>query len=66
MGFNKADGDFGRQLLGTLETAGGMTERQWQVTVKMLRKYHRQIGRAPDYVKPEAKPKKPRAKKVKE
>jgi SWI/SNF-related matrix-associated actin-dependent regulator 1 of chromatin subfamily A len=64
-GFNAADGEFGRILYNTYSQAGGLTERQWEVTVKMLRKYHGQIGRAPDYVKPEAKPKKPRATKAK-
>jgi hypothetical protein len=55
IGFNQTDGEFGRRLAGTLEMAGGLSDKQWAALINMLRKYHRQIGRAPDYVEPEKK-----------
>lgn len=44
MGFNKLDGDFGHKLAGRLPA---LTEKEWLAAVRMLRKYHRQIGPPP-------------------
>lgn len=44
VGFNKLDGDFGHKLAGRLPA---LTEKEWLAAVRMLRKYHRQIGPPP-------------------
>lgn len=45
VGFNKMDSEFGQKLAA--QCVDGLTDKQWAAAVKMLRKYHRQIGEAP-------------------
>jgi len=45
VGFNKADGGCGHALSGQLDFEG-LTDRGWKAAVKLLAKYHRQVGKA--------------------
>lgn len=47
VGFNKMDGEFGHSLAAQLDRRGTLTPRQWGATVKLCRKYHRQVGSPP-------------------
>lgn len=46
VGFNRADGSFGHALAVQL-LAKGLTDKQWALVLKLLKKYHRQVGVAP-------------------
>ena len=46
MGFSKTDGEFGHSLAQQL--GRGLTEAQWAVAIRMLKRYHRQIGVCPE------------------
>lgn len=48
VGFNKVDQSFGRSLANCVRTEGGLTEKQYKAAVRMLKKYHRQIGPMPE------------------
>lgn len=45
VGFNGRDGEFGHSLAEQL--ARGLTDKQWSAAIRMLRKYHRQVGACP-------------------
>jgi hypothetical protein len=45
IGFNKGDSFLGHWLC--LELPRGLTTGQWQLAIKMCRKYHAQVGRCP-------------------
>jgi hypothetical protein len=45
-GFNKVDTGFGRSLRAQLEERG-LTDTQWAMVIKVLKKYRRQIGECP-------------------
>lgn len=47
VGFNKLDGDFGASLAFQLREKG-LTGKQWDAAFRLLKKYHRQIGRCPE------------------
>lgn len=48
IGFNKIDTGFGRSLRRQLDESGGLlTDAQWDMAARVLKKYHRQIGRMP-------------------
>lgn len=47
MGFSKMDNRFGHSLADQLDQREALTDRQWAAAVKLLRKYHRQIGTPP-------------------
>jgi hypothetical protein len=46
IGFNKLDGSLGHKLAGELEHRG-LSDAQWNLAVKLVRKYHRQVGEPP-------------------
>jgi hypothetical protein len=48
VGFNANDGAIGHDLDRTLRMKGGLTEKQWVLAIKILRKYWRQIGPPPE------------------
>lgn len=48
VGFNGTDGGFGHSLAKCLETNGGLSDAQYKAAIKMLAKYHRQIGEKPE------------------
>jgi hypothetical protein len=48
VGFNGPDGDFGHSLAGQLRAKGTLSCKQWWAAIKMLKKYHRQIGKCPE------------------
>ena len=50
VGFNQRDGEFGHDLAGQLESGKGLSDPQWAAAVRMLAKYHRQIGAPPSGV----------------
>jgi SNF2 family DNA or RNA helicase len=47
LGFNLQDNKFGHSLAESLQEYGGLTDAQWAAAIRMLRKYHRQIGACP-------------------
>lgn len=47
-GWNSTDGEFGASLAAQLQRGGGLTDKQWEMAIKISRKYHRQIGAPPD------------------
>lgn len=47
-GWNMLDGGIGRSLADRLARSGGLTPMQWVLAVKICRKYHRQVGEAPE------------------
>lgn len=47
VGFNATDAEFGHSLADALRTHGHLSDRQWAMAIKLLCKYHRQIGRPP-------------------
>jgi len=47
VGFNKSDGSDGHWLSVEMRL-GGLTDDQWARAIKLLRKYHNQIGECPD------------------
>lgn len=48
VGFNGRDGEFGHSLAAQLCDRLTLTPKQWRAAIKMLRKYHRQIGPCPE------------------
>ena len=48
VGFNGVDGNFGHSLAGQLRKKGTLSCKQWWAAIKMLKKYHRQIGKCPE------------------
>ena len=48
VGFNRLDGKLGHSLADQIRAKDGLTEAQWHILTKMLRKYHGQIGQVPD------------------
>jgi SWI/SNF-related matrix-associated actin-dependent regulator 1 of chromatin subfamily A len=48
VGFNKVDQIFGRSLALRVQEKGALTEKQYTAAVRMLTKYHRQIGQKPE------------------
>jgi SWI/SNF-related matrix-associated actin-dependent regulator 1 of chromatin subfamily A len=53
MGFNKADTRVG-QALAMRAATGGLTDLEWRFAIAMLRKYWRQVGRAPEANPPQS------------
>lgn len=47
-GFNKMDSEFGRDMATRISSGQGLTDKQWAALIRMLRKYHRQIGQCPE------------------
>ena len=47
VGWNGSDGPFGHSLAAALKNHGRLSDKQWKIAVKMIKKYHRQIGKAP-------------------
>ena len=47
VGFNGTDAEFGTSLATTFRMHGGLSPKQWTYAVKIVRKYHRQVGVAP-------------------
>jgi SWI/SNF-related matrix-associated actin-dependent regulator 1 of chromatin subfamily A len=47
VGFNGTDTDFGNSLAESLNKFGRLSDKQWGFAVKIVKKYHRQIGKAP-------------------
>jgi SWI/SNF-related matrix-associated actin-dependent regulator 1 of chromatin subfamily A len=43
-GFNRMDGEFGHTLAGQIRDLGMLSDKQWEAAVRMVRKYHRQVG----------------------
>lgn len=43
-GFNATDGEFGHSLADNLLQYGRLSDRQWEYAVKIVAKYHRQVG----------------------
>lgn len=48
VGWNKIDGGIGHSLSDLLTSSGGLTDKQWQLAVRLCKKYHRQVGEAPE------------------
>ena len=48
VGWNKLDGGVGRSLAERLASSGGLTDKQWALAARICRKYHRQVGDAPE------------------
>lgn len=48
VGFNRLDQNFGHSLAKCAREEGGLTEKQYKAAVRMLKKYHRQIGPMPE------------------
>lgn len=48
VGFNQSDGAFGHSLATQIRNGKPLSAKQWDSLIRMLRKYHRQIGPAPD------------------
>jgi intein/homing endonuclease len=48
VGFNKLDGSLGHSLASQLTTRGGLTDKQWALAIKLVAKYHRQVGSMPE------------------
>ena len=47
VGFNKGDGPQGHFLGLEIGMGVGLTPAQWQLAIKLCRKYHRQVGKCP-------------------
>jgi hypothetical protein len=47
VGFNGTDTSFGHSLAESLAKYGRLSDRQWEAAVRMMRKYHRQVGEMP-------------------
>jgi SWI/SNF-related matrix-associated actin-dependent regulator 1 of chromatin subfamily A len=45
LGFNKPDTDFGHSLADTLRRYGRLSDRQWAAAIRLVVKYHNQVGR---------------------
>lgn len=48
VGFNGTDADFGHKLAERVAQWGGLTDREWEAAIRMVAKYHRQIGPKPE------------------
>ena len=48
VGFNKLDNEFGHSLAEQLRETRQLSDKQWAAGIKLVRKYWRQIGHAPD------------------
>lgn len=48
VGWNGGDGEFGHSITGQLVDRGTLTDGQWIALCRMVRKYHRQVGKAPE------------------
>lgn len=48
VGFNGTDGEFGHKMASQLRQYGRLSPRQWAAITKLVRKYHRQVGKAPE------------------
>jgi hypothetical protein len=44
-GFNSTDGEFGHSLARQFQSLGMLSDKQWGYAVKIVRKYHRQVGK---------------------
>ena len=47
VGFNKLDGEFGHDLAAKVAAGAGLSDAQWGAAIRMLKKYHGQIGSCP-------------------
>lgn len=48
VGWNRVDGGFGHRLAERLSAGRGLSDGQWGALIRMVGKYHRQIGRKPE------------------
>src|SRR5690606_10742732 len=54
VGWNGMDSRMGHSFAEALRTHGRLSDKQWEIACKMVRKYWKQVGRAPSLQKRDA------------